>query len=315
MRLFLFLGLLLLSTVGRRIEAYEDPVAPTAEAEQDVTESVALNEDVAPEEPLPPITADGAMETTSLGGPQVVVAPIQQGAGGGLVNVVVDEGDGVLPPAQPYSQEPDAPVTKLDLALDAVKQDIIEKSKKIADESQWIAEVKKIIDVYLLKIRRVSYDIYSLRHEVKELYRRKKQIENLILQGKIQKKLEDAHDDLQTLTDALHNVDTKRHDISESKGTIQGTIQSLEQQLAKLRGAPEGQQDVPATGAEGGAEAGAEGGAEAGAEGAEGAGEGNPEDLAAGDENLALSGSENDLSNSMGLLNESEKLKRLLNGR
>jgi len=87
--------------------------------------------------------------------------------------VVVDDGANSLP-SLPSPIAYDKPQDKLDLALNAVKEDIIKKSKEIESETKWMTDVEDIVKVYNAKMERVKESINQLRLEVKELYKKKK---------------------------------------------------------------------------------------------------------------------------------------------
>jgi len=78
------------------------------------------------------------------------------------------------------------PKDKLDIALAAIKQDIMVRNRQLEEEKNWVGEVHKITEQYNKKVHRVEADIVKVRNEVKELFKKKKQVENL----KIQRALE-----------------------------------------------------------------------------------------------------------------------------
>jgi len=130
------------------------------------------------------------------------------------------------------------PKSRLDSALDAVKEDIVSKVHQVDEEKQWVASVKKIIEHYQKKIGRVEKNIVQLRDDVKRLYKKKKQIENLKLQEALKTKLNDATQDLNTLQAALKHVKAKADEFSKTRDEIQGTINNINNQLGRLRGEP-----------------------------------------------------------------------------
>jgi len=126
--------------------------------------------------------------------------------------------------------------SKLELALGAIKEDIMKKSRQVGEEMTWIDEVDKITTAYKEKSKRVSANVEVVRGEVKDLYKKKKQIENLILQKELQAKLGDANEDLGTLEKALGHVKTKEEEFVKTKTNIQDTISGISKQLEKLEG-------------------------------------------------------------------------------
>jgi len=125
---------------------------------------------------------------------------------------------------------------KLQIALEAIKQDILVRNRQIQDEKAWVAQVRKIVEQYNKKVKRVLADIEKTKQEVKVLFRKKKQIENLKIQRALEKKLTDASSDLATLKSALDHVRTKASEFAKTKNEIKKTIISIHTQLARLKG-------------------------------------------------------------------------------
>jgi predicted nucleic acid-binding Zn-ribbon protein len=138
--------------------------------------------------------------------------------------------------ADPAAEETDPEILKLNAALEAVKEDIISNSKQIGEERMWVAAVVKITASYEEKVQRVRDHIIELRKEMKKLYEKKKQIENLKLQRALEKKLKEAQDELTSLQDSLNSVQEKNAELHKSHEDLQTTIASIEAQLAKLKG-------------------------------------------------------------------------------
>lgn len=130
----------------------------------------------------------------------------------------------------------DSKIKALKGALQNVKDQIVAKAQQIKSEKHWVGEVTKIITSYVTKTRRVNANIRKLQAEVKDLFRKKKQIDNLIMQRKLEDKLKVANKDLQTLQGALHNVKKKQDAFQKSKRDIATTIGAIESELHKLKG-------------------------------------------------------------------------------
>jgi len=128
------------------------------------------------------------------------------------------------------------PKDKLDIALSAIKQDIMVRNRQLEEEKAWVGEVHKITEQYNKKVHRVESDIVKLRNEVKELFKKKKQVENLKIQRALEAKLKDATSDLATLQQALHHVKSKSAEFEKTKQEIKKTIYGIHTQLAKLKG-------------------------------------------------------------------------------
>jgi hypothetical protein len=121
-------------------------------------------------------------------------------------------------------------------ALQSVKDQIVAKANQVKNEKKWVREVTKIIETYVHKTRRVNANIRLTQEQVKILFRKKKQIENMVLQRKLERKLMVANKDLDVLRSAIHNVKNKATAFSKSKDDIRKTIGSIEAQLSVLRG-------------------------------------------------------------------------------
>jgi len=125
-------------------------------------------------------------------------------------------------------------------ALQTVKDQIVAKANEIKAEKKWVREVTKIIEAYVKKVRRVNANIRNLQKDIKALFRKKKQIENMIVQRKLEKKLRVAQEDMKTIKSALKNVKIKETAFSKSKTSIQDTIATMQKALSKLRGEAKG---------------------------------------------------------------------------
>jgi len=136
-------------------------------------------------------------------------------------------------PTIPAHQQPK---DKLDIALAAIKQDIMVQNRQLQEEAAWVKEVNKITETYNRKVKRVELDMKKTRENVKSLFRKKKQIENLKIQRQLEAKLKDAQTDLSTLQQALHHVKSKAKEFDKTKQEIKKTIYGIHTQLAKLKG-------------------------------------------------------------------------------
>jgi len=136
-------------------------------------------------------------------------------------------------PTLPFGQQPR---DKLDVALSAIKQDIMVRNRQLEEEKNWVNEVHKITEQYNKKVHRVEADIVKTRNEVKALFKKKKQVENLKIQRALEHKLKDATSDLSTLQQALHHVKSKSQEFEKTKQEIKKTIYGIHTQLAKLKG-------------------------------------------------------------------------------
>jgi predicted nucleic acid-binding Zn-ribbon protein len=226
-------------------DSIEQSSPPTGD--QTETEVPPAGEAASPEEAADPSGDEPASdaEVNNPAEPTMTPALVQNPEGEG-------EQQGVALPPEPtlapvgHSDEPeetdaaeeetDPEILKLNAALEAVKEDIISNSKQIGEERMWVAAVVKITASYEEKVQRVRDHIIELRKEMKKLYEKKKQIENLKLQRALEKKLKEAQDELASLSTSLDAVMAKHEELKKSHVDLQTTIESIEAQLAKLKG-------------------------------------------------------------------------------
>ena len=123
-------------------------------------------------------------------------------------------------------------------ALQNVKDQIVFKANEVKREKRWVREVTKIVETYIKKSRRVNGNVRNLQSEIKILFRKKKQIENMIVQRKLETKLKVANTDLTTIRAAIKSVKEKEAAFKKSKTDIKQTIGAMEKELSKLRGEP-----------------------------------------------------------------------------
>lgn len=110
------------------------------------------------------------------------------------------------------------------------------RNRQLEEEKNWVGEVRKITEQYNKKVHRVEADIVKVRNEVRSLFKKKKQVENLKIQRQLEAKLKDATSDLSTLQQALHHVKSKSQEFEKTKQEIKATIYGIHTQLAKLKG-------------------------------------------------------------------------------
>ena len=89
---------------------------------------------------------------------------------------------------------------------------------------------------YGSKIERVESNVEGIKASVIQLVTKKRQIENLALQRKLENRLKDASADFTTLTSALDKVQEKASAFSQNKNDVVATMAVIKSQLAKLKG-------------------------------------------------------------------------------
>jgi len=151
----------------------------------------------------------------------------------------------VAEPGANMEDDSDPAMLKLTQALEAVKEDIMGNNKQIMDEGKWLEAVQKITEAYQEKMTRVTEHVRMLRHDQRQLFEKKKQIENLRLQHRLEKKLTEANDEMSSLRGTLDKVEQKNHQLHESHDSLQQTIVDIQGQLDKLQG-QEPEEESPA---------------------------------------------------------------------
>lgn len=129
-----------------------------------------------------------------------------------------------------------APPTKLDIALGAVKEEIMVRAKELHAEKAWSDKVTGLIDTYQQKLAKVTNNIVSLRVQTKALLRKKKQIQNVQVQNKLRYKLKLAQEDLNRLQKQMEHIAGKENEFSDTERNLKNTMNALKNSLLKLRG-------------------------------------------------------------------------------
>jgi len=126
--------------------------------------------------------------------------------------------------------------SKLDIALSAVKEEIMVRAKELHLEKDWSKKVAKLIDEYQQKLSKVTGNIAHLRGQTKALLRKKKQIQNVQIQQKLRYKLGLASEDLNRLQKQMEHIAGKENEFSDTEKQLKGTMAQLKNSLLKLRG-------------------------------------------------------------------------------
>jgi hypothetical protein len=128
------------------------------------------------------------------------------------------------------------PPSKLDIALGAVKEEIMVRAKQLHKEKDWAARVSALIDEYQQKLAKVEGNIVSLRVQTKALLRKKKQIQNVQVQNKLRYKLKLAQSDLNRLQKQMEHISSKENEFQDTENQLKNTMNALKDSLLKLRG-------------------------------------------------------------------------------
>jgi predicted DNA-binding protein with PD1-like motif len=206
---------------GKPVEVVASPPITVSPPEGAQVPTIEASQPTVPDVPQFPAEPNFPSIQDRLAGPAVRVQ----------ANVPADEQS-----ADDMSIEEQEEQTKMDEAIGALNEDLMHYVKQIQDETKWVLDVRKVIETYDVKTRRVQTNIEHLKTETQELYKKKKQIENLKLQKQLELKLRAATGDLTTLEKAMAHVRVKQDEFTKSKTEVMDTIGTLEGQLADLKG-------------------------------------------------------------------------------
>jgi uncharacterized protein YoxC len=125
---------------------------------------------------------------------------------------------------------------RLVAALEAVKSDLMAKGHQLVEEKKWLKDVKAMMDTYAKKMKNVGKSVESTKGTMKDLLKKKRQIENLQLQKELKSKLATATDDLTSLETVISHVKNRANQFMEKKKNVEETIKLIQTQLSKLQG-------------------------------------------------------------------------------
>lgn len=131
------------------------------------------------------------------------------------------------------------------LALQQLKNDITDRTNLLMDDKRWVDQVKLVLGEYEMKMRRVVDHMIMLRGQAQGLYKKKRQVENVLLQKKLSEKLQDASGDLTNVHAAMRAAEYKQNAFMQSRQAVVGSIAHIQQQLALLRTSPSPQPPPP----------------------------------------------------------------------
>jgi len=134
------------------------------------------------------------------------------------------------------SHQKDKKPDKLEIALQAVKEEIMVRARELHNEKDWVKRVEGLVNEYQQKLKKVTGNIDKLRLQTKELLKKKKQIQNAQIQAKLRDKLQTAHADMQRLQKQMAHIKSKEDEFSETEKRLKDTMSALKGSLLKLRG-------------------------------------------------------------------------------
>lgn len=121
-------------------------------------------------------------------------------------------------------------------AITQIKGDIMRKSSDLRSEADWVAAVKGVMIQFELKVNKTKAAITDKKTKLKRLLKKKRQLENLLLQIKLEMKLAEARKDMSHLTTALRGVALKKSNFNTNKKQVQQTVDQIKAEIKTLNG-------------------------------------------------------------------------------
>jgi len=123
--------------------------------------------------------------------------------------------------------------------LEDIKTGITVKTRTIAGEQGWVAQVNEVEKEYAKKVAKVQEHIDDERKQVKNLIKRRRQLKAEHKQKLLESRLKDATGELGSLQDALKSVADKEKEFKKNKRALNDKIKDLEGDINKLKGQPQ----------------------------------------------------------------------------
>jgi len=119
-------------------------------------------------------------------------------------------------------------------ALSAIKDEIVYKANTIKKNKEWVKKVHYLVQIYVKKIRRVDEHLKKLINGARILLHKKKQIQNMIKERKLEKRLKLVRADLDVVHAALQNVKSgtkmfngRTRDVKQTIGLMEATLKEM----------------------------------------------------------------------------------------
>lgn len=199
---------------------------------------VVIDPETSMEDPIP--QEDDNMMSSLIENPPAPPASTGAPAAGGTAPAPSNCADGDKPckigAAKAAGPKDDGRDPKLVAALEAVKSDLMAKGHQLVEEKKWLKEVKQMMTTYAKKVSGVQKSVTSTKETMKDLLKKKRQIENLELQKQLKAKLAAASGDLSALETVISHVKNRANQFMEKKKNVEETIKLINTQLSKLSG-------------------------------------------------------------------------------
>lgn len=134
------------------------------------------------------------------------------------------------------TQQAERAMFMLKSAITQIKGDIMRKSSDLRSEAEWVAAVKQVMIQFETKVNKTKAAIADKKTKLKKLLKKKRQLENLLLQLKLEMKLTEARKDMSHLQTALRGVALKKDNFNTNKKQVQQTVDQIKNELKALNG-------------------------------------------------------------------------------
>jgi len=121
-------------------------------------------------------------------------------------------------------------------ALTAVNAEIMQRATEINSEKAWTKQVVNLIKEYSKKHKKVLMNMNAIRGQVKELLKKKKQVQNAMIQRELTKKIKKTNKHLRTIGGHISHLKKKQEEFREKQKKLQDITSDIKKQLRKLRG-------------------------------------------------------------------------------
>jgi len=125
---------------------------------------------------------------------------------------------------------------KLQNAFNTVNSVANQKIGQIKRHMKWKSKADKLVSELSLKRSKVNTHVASLTKEIKNLLKKKKQIQNKLLQDKLVERLEITHKNLKQVRRWNHNVRKNQADMIHHKEELAHALEGIKRSLAILKG-------------------------------------------------------------------------------
>lgn len=134
------------------------------------------------------------------------------------------------------SQETAKMMFELKTAITQIVGDIQRKIGDLRSEIDWVGAVKNVMLDFHTKVQMTKDAIKHKKKKLKKLLKKKRQLENLVLQLQLEEKMAEAKRDLSTLNTALRGVQEKKEGFLINHAEVNATVAAITDELKKLNG-------------------------------------------------------------------------------